>query len=159
MIDKNGKIFGIVNVIDLLVVLLVVGAAVFILSRRGAGEAATGPEGMFTMSFTNFVVDDFVVDHMNIGDSVLNEGRTVDFGTVIDLDRGPSVEFHANSNGILVETSRDGFSSITVTTELPAQAFDNGIIIGGNRFAVGQSVTLRVGNTIFFPRISNIEAM
>ena len=161
ILDKNGNLFGKINIIDILLIILVLAGGVFALSMTGGDGAVGGvtPEGRFVMEFTNFVVDDFVIDHMQIGDTVINDGLNANFGTVVDLVRSPSVEFHANSDGMLVETSRQGFSSITVVTEVSGQSFDNGIIINGTRFGVGQSVTLRVGNTIFFPRISSIEAM
>lgn len=159
LFDKDGRLFGKINIIDILILIVVIGGVSFVLSRQGSGIApgVTGSDGVYNMRFFVDVVQDFVVEHIEIGDTVMDDGRNINLGRIVNLRVEDSIEFHPNTEGVLVQSSRDGFNSLEITTELTAQAFNNGLFINGNRYAVGQSVTIRAGDTIIFLRISGIE--
>lgn len=157
--DKDGKLFGKLNLIDILIVIMAVVAVLFVVSRSGSNIApgATGTDQTYVMKFYVDVIQDFVVEHIQVGDTVMDDGRHINLGTIVDLRVEESVEFHPDSYGVLVQSPRDGYHSLEITTELTAQSFNNGLIINGNRYAVGQSVTIRAGDSILFLRISGIE--
>lgn len=158
--DKDGRLFGKINVIDILIVIVAVAAVSFVLSRSSGSSiapGATGTDNTYIMKFYVDVIQDFVVEHMQVGDTVMDDGKNINLGTIVDLKVEDSVEFHPDTSGVLVQSPRDGYHSLEITSELTAQSFNNGLIINGNRYAVGQSVTIRAGDSILFLRISGIE--
>lgn len=157
MINSNGKIFGKINILDMLIVLVVFGIAVIFFTRGDTG-IGIGPiqTTTYTIRFYTPLTDQFVVNPINIGDPVVQHGTELFFGNVIHLEIGEGLEWHPNSYGTLV-ASRWGDRlemEITAEIELPQGSLNNGLMIQGNRFAIGQSVTIRAGDTVHFLRIS-----
>ena len=155
---KNGKIFGI-NLLDLIIILGILGAAIFLLTREDTIINVAGENQVVRMSFFVPIIDPFVVEHINIGDPVEQHGTSLNFGTVVALETSIGYEYNPNSEGILVGSrAREDLSLyLTSEIELPAGALNNGLTIHGNRFAVGQTVTIRAGDSVLHLRISGLE--
>ncbi|MCL1925055.1 MAG: DUF4330 family protein [Defluviitaleaceae bacterium] len=154
---KQGKIFGI-NLLDLLIILGIIGAAIFLLTRQDNLIAPTEPQ-TFRISFFQPIIDPFVVEPINIGDNVEQHGTSLNFGTVVAIETGIGYEWNPNAEGVLTASRAGEDLSLWLTSEvtLPAGSHNNGIMIHGNRFAVGQTVTIRAGDSVLHLRISGIE--
>ena len=81
------------------------------------------------------------------------------FGKVVDVEVGPSVSWGEDAKGNQVKSTKEGWSSIYITMETNGKLGPNGITIGGSKYYIGQFVTLRVGDSIFYGRISNAEKL
>ncbi|MCL1935038.1 MAG: DUF4330 domain-containing protein [Defluviitaleaceae bacterium] len=157
MIDRNGKIFGKVNVLDILLIFVVIGGIFFFLTRTQVTIIPGAvPTETYTMRFFTPMVDDFLTEFLNVGDDIVQHGTEISFGNVTDIIIADAIEFRPNQDGILVGSPWDGRVELELESNvvLPAGSLNNGLMIGGNRFAVGQSVTIRVGNSVIFVRIS-----
>ncbi len=84
MIDKNGKLFGKINLVDLIIVLIIIALAAFVamkfLGNKNDGSNLTQIE----MSFYSDEEPQFVVDALKEGASVYdyNEKVTIIISTV-----------------------------------------------------------------------------
>jgi len=154
---KNGKIFG-VNLLDLIIIIGIIGAAVFLFTREDTIITATEQQTV-RMSFFVPIIDPFVVEHINIGDPVEQHGTNLNFGNVVAMEASVGYEYNPNSEGILIGSQAREDLSLSLTSEidLPVGSLNNGLTIQGNRFAVGQTVTIRAGDSVLHLRISGLE--
>jgi len=161
MIDKNSKVFGKINIIDLCIVLAVIAAGVILFTqfRSGSGPIAIAqPETReFRMSFFVEEVEDFRLDGINIGDGLFEGGSNIFLGTVTYLDIDDAIVWNADRYGNTVRSDKEGHSSLEITTQLRATPAEHGVMVGGNRYGIGHSLTVRVGRSVIFMRISGLE--
>lgn len=161
IIDNDAKIFGKINIIDLCIVIAAILAAVFVLTqfRGGRGPIAIAPPEMrdFTMSFFVEEVEDFRLSGINIGDGLFEGGTNIFLGNVIALDICEAHVWNADRYGNTVRSNKEGHSSLEITTQLRATPAEHGVMVGGNRYGIGHSLTVRVGRSVIFMRISGLE--
>ncbi|MCL1863012.1 MAG: DUF4330 domain-containing protein [Defluviitaleaceae bacterium] len=157
---KDGKIFGLVNIIDLLIIIALVGAAVFGVWQFNAGRGvvfAPVETREFIISFFTEEVEDFTAFAVEVGDSVVDHGRNVPLGTVTAVEVADARVWNADQYGVAVASPKPGFSSIEISARLTAQPTEHGIIIAGNRYGIGHSLAVRAGRGTIFMRISGLE--
>ena len=158
---RDGKIFGKVNIIDLFIVIGLIGAIGFVvLQFRGGGGVpflAQAEQREFYISFFAEEIEDFTVNAIEIGDVVIDSLRNVSLGTVTALDIRDARVWNADIYGNTVQSNKDGFSSIEITARLTAPPDPHGIMIAGNRYGVGHTVTIRAGRTTLTLRVSGLE--
>ena len=163
IIDKKGKLFGKINIIDLLLIVVLV-AAVGIFGYKflfkGGNDAASGAgvNGKAKISFYTEEVSDFVLDGtINIGDPVIDVNTSTVMGTIVDVQIGESHSYAANSEGKFVLSEKPEHSSVTVVIESDGSQMVNGIKIGSNKYYIGHSMTITAGRAKMYLRISDIE--
>ena len=163
IIDKDGKLFGKIKVVDIIVVALIIVAAGFFASRylgRGAqGGALMGPAAdRLEITFFAEEVHSFVIDAISIGDPTREYAQFANFGTVTDILVGPSVTWAPDSGGALHEADKgDRFYSLTVKTTAVGTIDQVGFSVDGISYFVGRSVTLQIGQAGVAGRIAGVE--
>lgn len=162
MITSDGKIFGKLNILDIIIFAAVIAGGIFFLTRDDTPLTTViggGATSVYTMSFFVPLTDTFVADPINVGDAVVQHGTELSFGTVINIEKNEGLEFHPNAEGVLVGSQWGDRVEMEITSQitLPQGALDNGLMIHGNRFAIGQSVTIRVGDSVIPLRISGLS--
>lgn len=159
MINKNGKLFGKINIIDLSFIILVLAAAIFIMYRAGlfSPEQIAAPEEKMILTMYQDEAPVFAVSNVEIGDPVTESFKNISFGKIISVETGDPVSWGANEEGKQVETQRDGYCSLTLKMEAAGKVGNSGITIGGNKYYVGQTLVIRVGTSTFYSRIESAE--
>lgn len=146
------------NVLDVLLIIIVVFAIAFIFTRGNTPiqNIGGGTTTLYTMQFTVPSIEPFVANSINVGDIVVQDGSFLPFGTVVALNITEGIEHNPNEDGVLVASQYGDFNHVVVTSHLtlPVGSLENGLNVQGNRFGIGQTVTIRVGNTIMSTRIS-----
>ena len=147
------------NIIDILIVLIIIGAVFLFVSRMGGGPIGGGTASTVTISFFSDPAEYFVIGSITEGSLVFQHGTEIFFGRVIDIEIREAREYHPNAEGLLVGSQIGDMVHIIVTTqlELPTGSLNNGLLIGGNRFSVGQTVAFRAGDGILNSRISYLR--
>ena len=159
IINKESKVFGLINIIDLLIIVLLIASGIFFAGRVKSGEITiiqqptTSP---YEMRFFVESVQDFTVEKMRVGDELFDDQSNVSLGVIVELNQGPSIEWNPNSSGVLVNSPKEGWSSLEVVTHVNATPYEHGVRIAGNPYSVGHSMTIRAGGKIFL-RVSGIE--
>ena len=159
MIDKNGKLFGKINIIDLLVLLVIMVAVLIfggkkLMDRKTAAENA--PE-TFTMEFYTDEVYDYVTEHVKVGETIFDADKDVVMGKVTSFEVGPSKVYYPDSQGKVVVSEKEGFSSITIKGEMTGKLGDLGAVIDGETYGVGHTFTVRVGKAKIYLKVSDIN--
>lgn len=159
LIDKDGRIFGKINIIDLCILLAIVaGAAFFAFKMQKSGEIVpTAQQKKYEMKFYVEQVESFVVNGVKEGQGIYDDSKSQSLGKITNVTIGDSIEFNPDKNGILVSSAKEGYNKMEITSELTAVPFENGIMINGNKYGVGHSLTIRAGQSVCFMRISGIE--
>ena len=162
IIDKNGRLFGKVSIIDVLIIVLIFAAGVFFAARYlstkdtiiGTGGALDDLE----IGFSSEEVNNFVVDAIKVGDSAKEYAQYANFGTVVDIETADSITWVADIDGLINPSSKDGYySSITVKTRVKGKINDIGFELDGTTYFVGKTVIIQFGKAGFQGRISSVE--
>ncbi|MBR5381139.1 MAG: DUF4330 domain-containing protein [Oscillospiraceae bacterium] len=101
-IDKNGRIFGKISVIDVIVVIVVVLLAAGIYLRYFALEttAAIGqPSEPIEFSLRVGGVRQYTVDVFAVGDEVFSGSNMEKLGTITNISVGPAMQWGATVDG------------------------------------------------------------
>ena len=147
------------NIIDILIVLIIIGAIFLSVSRMGGRPIGGSTVSTITISFFSDPAESFVIASMSEGSSVFQHGTEIFLGRVVDIEVREAREYHPNAEGVLIGSQIGDMVHIIVTTqlELPTGSLNNGLLIGGNRFSVGQTVAFRAGDGILNSRISYLR--
>jgi hypothetical protein len=159
MIDKDGKLFGKVNIIDLFIILAVLAVGGFLLVRLQRPEATgitIATEDAEIKFFTEQAYE-FVAAAVLEGDRAEDEGKGIWLGRISNVDIGPGYTYGQTSQGQVVKALKEGYSSLEITTEIKGQFFENGILINGNKYSVGHGLTVRAGKSKIYMYISDIQ--
>jgi hypothetical protein len=165
IIDKNGKLFGKVNIIDILVVVVLLGAAagaVYKYAKAGTTGLLSKPDKVRIVFYCP-EYPEYAADEENIkkGSLVKDAVQGITLGTVTGVEIGESVGYAVSADGKYVASSKPDHVSVTITVEGYGRYTENGLIINNIEYYVGQSIDkLRVGKSdfrYFNPRIFKIE--
>jgi hypothetical protein len=162
IIDNNGRLFGKVSIIDVLIIALVFAAGFFLAARYlvsrdspiGVGSSLDELE----IKFYSEEVNDFVADSIKEGDSAKEFAQYANFGTVIKVEKADSITWVGDFDGIINPSSKDGYySSITVTTRARGRINEIGFELDGTNYFVGKTVIMQFGKAGFQGRIAGVE--
>ncbi len=156
MIDKNGKLFGKISIIDIGIIILVIIAGLFIVKKLGIfipKENITNNNDKIKVVFYQEEVNSFTANNVKLEDPATETLLNMSFGNVVDIEIGDSVSWGEDKDGRQVKSTKNGFSSVFITMETNGILGPNGINIGGSNYYIGQFITLRVGTSIFYGRI------
>lgn len=159
MIDKNGKLFGKINLIDLIIVLVIILVVVFVALRvTGVGG---GDEGAAPVRISMFAseVPDYVLEYLVEGDSVMDFTEETELGTVESFETGEPFSYETTTNGEVQSVVKKGHKSLTLNVTGNAVLGEHGATIGGELYGVGHTLTVFAGKAKIFLRISGIEAI
>ena len=165
VIDKNGRLFGKVSVIDVVVAALLLAAGLFLgarfLSSRGAAIAPGGGSlDLLEIKFYAEEVNDFVAEAIEVGDAAKEFAQYASFGTVTRVEVEPSVMFVADFDGLaLYSRPKEGYNSVTVTMRARGKIEATGFSLDGTTYFVGKTVILYLGKAGFQGRISGVEVV
>ncbi|MCR4398002.1 MAG: DUF4330 domain-containing protein [Firmicutes bacterium] len=146
LIDSRGRLFGKVNIIDLLLVVLVlVGAYGFWHTRTSsAGLAALrGTERQIEATFLVSSVRPATSDVMKVGDKV-NDGKTNSYlGVITDVRIEPAEIAMIMPDGRVYESVSKTRRDVWVTLRGPGRVSPNAIILGSTEIRIGTQVSLK----------------
>ncbi len=158
LIDKKGKLFGLINIIDLFVIIVFIAVACFGYTKVASGSVANKDTAKtFVMKFYVEEVPKYVIDSINLGDSVEDELKAIKLGKVVDIKTSEGYEYVPTANGELKKGIKEDYYSCEIISELTATPFENGLLIEGNKYGVGHTFVIRAGKGKIYLKISGIE--
>ncbi|MGI6668377.1 MAG: DUF4330 family protein [Acetivibrionales bacterium] len=156
MIIKNGKLFGKISIIDIIIVIVLLAVLLFAAARLGIfspKQAVTVNTEKIRITFYQEEVSTFTVENIKIGDPASDSLKNANLGNVVDIKSDKSVSWGVDKDGKQVKSTKAGYSSVFITTEANALLDSNGIITGGSRFYIGQALNVRFGTSVIWCRI------
>ncbi|MEG0035120.1 MAG: DUF4330 family protein [Oscillospiraceae bacterium] len=156
MIDENGKLFGKINLIDLLIILVILALGAFVALKVFGGNDDADKLSPITMSFYADEVPDFVIENIKEGTGVLDSTEDVTLGTVQSFDVGEPLGYETDTDGEIKSVARNGHKSLELTITGQAELSEHGATIGGVLYGVGHTITIFAGQAKLYLKISAI---
>jgi len=144
--DKNGKLFGKISIVDLIVLLLVLAVAAGSVWRFTSPTAALDQSDA-TINYTIRIegVRDFTLQHYHIGLRVYDRQAAQFIGTISGVRHTESYEPHTLHDGSIIWAQMPGRVTIYVDIEANGRITPNAVHVEGTyEIAVG---SLRYINT------------
>ena len=161
MIDKNGKLFGKINVIDLLIILIIIAALALLAARKlGGGDSAAGNEQRVRITFFGDYVGDFVPESLTIGDPVTEYSFDTDLGALTGFDWEPAYEMvYDGQSGEFLKQYTPNRIWLTGTCETTGAMGAMGLTKDDTRFVVGGNYYFNIGPTRAGYQITSFEVL
>ena len=141
-LDERGRIFGKVNVVDILVLLVIIGVVVFAVMRMTGGSSTTVPVRVtYTVEAVRQATVDALRKSVKVKGTVRDDGGTR-LGTVQDLVVTPTLEEFVTPDGNLEEFESPIFSDVSIAVLGKARVSGETVRIGSVPMRVGHKVTL-----------------
>ena len=160
LIDKQGKVFGKVNLIDLLIILAILAVGAFLAMKFFAPEALITPTPQTEYEIKFFIEEapDFTAKYIEEeGVLVKDFEKATTLGTVVSAETEKAVSFGINSDGQYVLTSKPNYISALIKAKGTGILTPNGLVVDGIAYPVGRSLTLIVGRSAVYGRIYSID--
>ena len=158
--DKQKKLRF--NVVDVIFLLAVLAGVAFVGLRLGGLDivrqitGGSAPEP-YVITFIGEEVADYVADRVEIGDPVTDEELSMDLGTVVGFQRGESLTYSPDYDGILALSPKEGYCSVLLSCKVQASNNGNGVTVDGMALGVGHSIVVRAGDAKFYLVVYDIQ--
>ena len=151
------------NIVDIIVILILVAGIAFVGVRMFGGEepaveANAGAGSTYHVTFHAECVREDVASTLALGSKSENTSRNMDLGTLIDFTIDEAIAYGTDSNGHVVQGTKPGYVSVTLTCELTGIDQSTGLQVGQFMLNVGHSMGVRCGFTELNMIVQNIAA-
>ena len=157
--NKKGKLFGKLNIIDVLIILIVL-AVIAALGMKFVLPNMLKPVGAseYDIQFIIEEAPEFVKPYiMEEGALVKDFDKAMTLGRVVKTTTDKSVLYTVNSEGASIKTTKENYISAIITARgSGTYTNENGLILNGVTYPVGRSLTLIVGKSAVYGRIYSI---
>ncbi len=145
LIDGKGRLFGKINIIDLLIVLLIIviaGGAYQVFLGGKSKQVIETSKVIYEFEITNINMD--FIDAINPGDPIRDNVRGNELGTVVGkASRNATMLNEDIINGKYVIADVPDMYDVIITIEGQANITPANIIIGGAEIKVGKKFSIK----------------
>ena len=152
IINEKGKLFGLVNVIDLLIILVVLIGGIGLLKYKDIGtflnRVSAGNGGSVYITYSISGIKDVSVEGVSIGDIFYDEDSRQIIGPVVEKTATPTKIATTNSAGEFVYSEIPDRYDLLITVEAEGTWNDVEIIVNSNDIQIGnkQEINSRMSN-------------
>lgn len=151
------------NIVDIIVILVLLAGVAFVAVRMFGGEepAVTSDPAAgstYHVTFHAECVREDVANTLVLGSKAENASRNMDLGKLIDFTIDESIIYTTDSKGHVVQGTKPGYVSVTLTCELTGVDQATGLQVGQFMLNVGHSMGVRCGFTELNMIVQNIAA-
>jgi len=158
IIDNKGKLFGKVSLIDIIIILVVIGAIAGITYKFTSSKSVgiLQPKDKLEIMFYAEESPAYAVALVKVEDICRETVQNATFGKVSAVKSDKANSYAPDNNGKWVMSPKEGYSSMIVTIQGEGKYSLDGVTIDNAVYFIGKAVELKVGNSIFYGRIYNI---
>lgn len=156
IINEKGKLFGIINVIDLSV-LLIIGLIVFGGIIRMKSQPIVGSSKVdATITFETSNIKKVTVDNISVGDPVFNYEKGTYIGEIVEVSKEPYKEY-IDFNGEWVNAEVPEKYIVEYKVESEVNDSSDALIIGGEQVRVGAQFRFKNKKATYFGTVLEVE--
>lgn len=148
IIDEKGRLFGKVNLIDLLVVFLVVAVIAAVAFKFSGGEVTKQEQlANAEMKELDYIVlcrmvhndvANYIVDN-EVGSQLMSNGELVESCYITDISQEAFYESYVTPEGEIMKVESDEYCDLLVTISGSAPYGENSFHVGSQEIRVGKS--------------------
>ncbi len=158
IIDKKGKIFGFINIIDLVVILILGIVIVGGVSRfRKAAPQIVEQNQKALIELEVSEIRQPSVDGLQVGDELFHYDKGQYFGKIVDIKIENFKEAVSTSDGKIVLADVPGKYNALVYVEANAVDTTNAIVVGGEQLRIGAQYRLKNKKVAVFGTIFKVD--
>ncbi len=157
MIDEKGRLFGKINLVDLLIIIIILAAGIFFALRLFGPESSSAQTQSLTLSLYTETCPTFVAEQLTAGDVVFDSTDNVDLGTLSGWETGEATDYELGLDGEYYEVPVDGYCHLTMNIAAEGVIGEHGVTIGGTLFGIGHTITIYAGDCKLYLKVSAIE--
>ena len=160
-IDEKGRLFGFINPVDLIVIVLILsiigGVGYRFLSSRlnKDGNILSGDKEAYVTLYANLQTPE-VADAIKIGDKLVANNQYTD-AEVVDVKVEPAAYVSPNSEGKAVKSEHPLWKDITITVKDKVNPSNVILKVGDQEVRVGYSFIFKTQTVEANTKIRNIE--
>jgi len=159
LIDKQGKVFGKINLIDLLIILAILAVGTFLALKFFTPELISPTTAIdYEIKFLVEEAPDYVGPYIGKDGALIKDfDKATTLGYVSSAETGKAISFGINSDGQYVLSSKPTYISALIKATGNGILTPNGLVVDGLAYPVGRTLTLIVGNSAVYARIYSID--
>ncbi|AMA72035.1 MULTISPECIES: DUF4330 domain-containing protein [Aneurinibacillus] len=146
-IDQKGRIFGVINILDLFLILLLIAALIFAgLKFTKSEEIAIGPTTQKEVTYVlyNSAEHPFVVDQIKKGDIIKDKDKGLKIGEVVNVEKKPGKVAVTTADGRMVMSTVPEKYSVYITVKTKAAISGSTAVgEGDNPLLAGSKLTIK----------------
>ena len=160
---RDGKLFGKINVIDFLIILILVVAAALLGARMlgltgSGGQADIGTESKVKLTFFVDSAPIVVQDKAEPGQSVRDYDTKNDLGKLISYETEDRIRYEYDGvSGQVVAVPEVYLCELTFSSEATGVYSDTGFTVNGTTYSIGGTYTICVGRVRVSCRLADME--
>jgi hypothetical protein len=145
VIDKQGRLFGKVSAIDLVLLLAVIGLAAGLGYRRLSPKAVAivAANTKFYVTLSVEKIRDFSLEAVEVGDVIYEQYGQQPFGTVVAVRSEQSQDVMKKTDGTILVVPMEERYNMYIVVEAKGSISDNGHQVNGNT-QISQGSDLRI---------------
>jgi len=159
LIDDRGKLFGLINIIDLLIVLIVIA----VIGRFAWKREAQKPSGVQTQTIEVVLlvkdVRDATVDAIKEGDLIRETKSNVVLGKITNIEVKPADTLVNTADGKVVAYPNPILKDIYVTVTGTGTAGENAIVLGKSEIRIGTTVAFKTNTYAVVSTVMGIKVL
>lgn len=163
LIDEKGKLFGKVNVVDLIVIIIIIGivgaVGYRLTSSRvnvgGGNPVTTEDKYCYVTLYSSLVVPE-ISKQLNVGDKLVANSKYTD-AEIVSIDEKPAAYVSTNSDGEAVLSEHPIWKDVTVVVKEKIDPSNVILKVGNQEARVGYSFILKTQTVETNCKIRGIE--
>lgn len=142
LINEKGKLFGLINVVDLAIILVVVVLVAGVVVKMGSTDEAPKTEKVFLVTVLCQDVEGNVAQNIKINDRIVYGNLYVN-GYVTSVEELPAMETVILQDGTVKEVVKPGLSDILVEVKILYDGSDDLIMLGKYQVNIGKAFAMK----------------
>lgn len=161
LFDERGKLFGFINILDLFLIIILLGALAFAGMKFLQSDQSTnvGQANKQTVEYVLFNSNShpFVLDKVNIGDTIRDADTNVVLGKIVAMERDQATDLVTTADGKMIKSPVPNKEQVLLTIEAEANVVDGVASLGSIQLLVGNQLSVKGPEYIFPVLISNVS--
>ena len=157
MIDEKGRLFGKINIVDLLIVLIVIAALCFVAFRYVLPQKNSGDVQQCEMVLFCHDTPKFTAQQIKEGAKVWDQSADKELGTVKSIEIITLYETVAGQDGKVHSVENDWLCSVRLVLDSKGIRGEHGLEIDDVLYASGHTMTVFAGEAKMYLKVEEIR--
>ena len=142
------KLFGVLNVVDIILICVIILAVVMGIYKFTASEREDKKYDNAVLTFVCESAPESVISAVAAGQPTADHMSGAPLGEVVEAAPGSAMVYSPDSQGAMTLSGKPGYKSVSIKTAAHGTRQTNGFLIGDSLYLAGQNLLLRVGDSL-----------